>query len=51
MWFQFVNENSLCTFSGIVHSMSKEQVRGNFDRHASSGYLQEVKNNEKGSLL
>ena len=32
VWFQFVNENSLYTFSGIVHSMSKEQVRGNFDR-------------------
>ena len=28
VWFQFVNESSLYTFSGIVHSMNKEQVRG-----------------------
>ena len=28
VWFQFVNESSLSTFSGVVHSMSNEQVRG-----------------------
>ena len=27
-WFQFVNESSLYTFSGVVYSMNKEQVRG-----------------------
>ena len=27
-WFQFVNESSLYTFSSVVYSMNKEQVRG-----------------------
>ena len=27
-WFQFVNESSLYSFSGVVYSMNKEQVRG-----------------------